>query len=196
MSKLTHYRRIIQIVTIATALSLSACFWHRERITPPPPYFSVGSTQNQVFKSMGAPSRITLNEDVEFWHYGDSWIAFSAKRVVKYLNRGALRVEALGTDGMPTGIDAPAVIRPDEDNIRDDVANPQPIPPAFASVRTTLGQPHRQRTSDSQQPAAFGNASSTPVPVPQDAPGGSGSIDHAATIDSQGVKGESQGHYG
>ena len=66
---------------------------------------------------MGAPSRITLEGDVEYWHYGDSWIAMTSHRVAKYSNQGALKMERLGSDGAPVGPDIPDVKPPENDDI-------------------------------------------------------------------------------
>ncbi len=56
------------------------------RAIPPPPaasrYFTLGSSQDEVWALQGPPQRILGNT----WKYGLSWVTFKNRRVVSYLN--------------------------------------------------------------------------------------------------------------
>ena len=97
--------------------------------------FTIGSSDRQLGEVMGAPTTITLVGEIEYWRYGDSWVAVSNHRVINYGNRGMLRVEKLGKDGVPSGADIPDVKPPDIEQSQTDSA-PRPTPaPVPAPVK-------------------------------------------------------------
>jgi len=124
--------KIFGILSICGLLSLlTGCAWlHpvRDGVAKPEALFAVGSTEAQVTKSMGVPGQITLKNDTEYWHYGGSWVAFLNGKVVKYENKGALRVAKLDSDGEPIGQDIP------------DVPPPSGPPPASSKVKTKISE--------------------------------------------------------
>ena len=137
--------KILQIFSVSALIfTLSACSWHRERTPKAEPYFSVGSNEKQLIKSMGAPSRITLKDDIEFWHYGESWVAIGAKRVVKYSNKGSLRVERLDNAGMPAELDTPTVSQPDVADVAQEMELARPPKTLIRATSRTGATPPRR----------------------------------------------------
>lgn len=133
-----HFCRFLILCLFTLPLTSCALWPWKEKGVRAPAYFTVGSTEKQLVRSMGPPNRITLKEDAEYWHYGSSWVALAASRVVKYDNRGALKVSTLDENGAPRDADIPDISGPSPQFVQNERQRSAISGPIRPTVRTSI----------------------------------------------------------